>query len=328
MDQQAGAPAQGAQVQANPVPQNILIQPLQNTALNTFKPKPFTGISKDAPAFLRSFERYAMAAEIQPAQKCVIFSLLVTDFAENWFNDLPVATKNNWDLLRAAFELKYVTAAHLAVKKRLLSLSTVQNPLESVEKYIERIKSVMTELDYDPQLQISIIIQGLRQEFRSYALLGLPYETVEQLVQKLSNCELSFQTQYSAKVENPTVNAVPLVPATFPKEWEKNIEDIVKRALPTPAADAKPPRTCFRCQSPNHFQRDCPQGVPSQYYQHRYPRPQPGWHQQNNRNPNTQQWRPQYNQPKHTQNWRPRDRPNQQPPQMSSQRYQGNGQRL
>ena len=189
-EEEAAVPPQPQQ----PMQIDRLVVNNRNPALAALRPKQFTGDVENAPHFLRAFERYAIASGIPDGEKPVYLALLCDGTAEAWFTHLPQEVKNNWQQLRQQFQNKYILAPHIDVKKRLDAMTSVQGPTEPIEAYIQRMRTKMTDLGYDEQLQCSIIIQNMKSAYKKYALLGLPYDNLDILNQKMAACELSFRS--------------------------------------------------------------------------------------------------------------------------------------
>lgn len=287
----------------NPPAQQIVLQN-NGGAVGVFKPGQFDGNISVAQQWIRTFERYAALANMANPAKCNAFGLLMAESAELWYNGLTDAVRLAWDQLRQAYMDKWINAGHIAVQKQLDTMTCRQGPSESINSFVTRLRGKMDELHYEDQLQLSFIIQGLRPEFKAYAVMGLPYEDVDALQNKLSNCELSFKVNFDS-TPTPAAAAVrdsdERIQSIHHKldVLAKKVEDLQLR--PTAernnerketfspryaprqytfrpgSTTGRPPLRCFLCNSSQHLQRECSRRV--------WQRPKPMFGRFGSRNP-------------------------------------------
>lgn len=125
----------------------------------------FNGLHPEvAGRWWRNFERYATLSGIPGNDRCNLLGLLFTGSAEIWFNSLPQQTRDDYAALEAAFRDKFVTAAHTQLQRQMAILSGAQRVGESLDEYITEAKSKMVDYNYDPQLQMTLLINGLRPD--------------------------------------------------------------------------------------------------------------------------------------------------------------------
>jgi hypothetical protein len=261
--------------------QQQLVIPGMQGSLSAFKPRKFNGRVDDALPWKRTFDRYSQIALIQGQQRCAAFGLLLEGPAEAWFDALTPAQRTTWDDLERAFQVKYVTAPGVVIQKQMSTMACTQSPTEAIADYLARLRPRMNELGYDAQLQLSVIIQNLRPEFKTYAVMGLPYADVDALQEKLIHCELSFQMAYAPLSSTPTVAAVTTVDGRVAEQLEsiasklENLTLTAQRPVQRFQRSTRPfrpfsgnSRRCFACNSTWHLISDCPQ---------RQMQPQPSW---------------------------------------------------
>lgn len=318
------APQANQQVGQGPGQFPIVIQNQNHgPIISSYKPQPFDGEYATARAWLTYFLRYAQFAQLTNPQRCQAFSLLMSGYGPGtpsassgpslWFEGLPNATKIDWNALLEAFRQTYVTGDHVAIQRRLGSFVNPQRPNETIQNFMDRCVENFQGLNFDLATQVSLVIQNLRPEFRSIALLALPVDNLQALRQKLMSAELSFtlDRQQTATAAATQVNSV-LQPETA-VERADSADQIAARlrtletefqamTLTEPLSQSarfstynRPIRStprwqsyaptrprCFLCNSPWHLMRQCQNGRQQRSF----------WRQDFTRSQSTDRFRP------------------------------------
>lgn len=184
-------------------------------AISGFKPNPFDGSYNSSRAWIRYFLRFAQFSQLDDPQKCSIFPLLLAEGGPQlWFEGLPQATKIAWPLLLGAFQLQYITGDHVAIQQRLANFTNqIQRPNENIQEFFDRMLEGFQGLNFDLPTQTSFIIRNLRSEFRSIALMSLPINNLNTMLQKLKSAELSFTMDRELLPQANVINPPPLANA-------------------------------------------------------------------------------------------------------------------
>ena len=266
--QPAQAPPQ-QQPEVHPGAQQPQLQQNNMLALS-FRPPSFDGNKTElASRWLKNFNRYADLAGAHARNRCDLMGLMLTGSAETWFNSLPQEQRNNYAGLEQVFRQRYINAEHTRLERQLKTISRQQQSGESVDNYFTDARSRMEEQHFDNELQMTLLINGLRSDLKGLVLQHRPFANVEQLIEKARNIEDSQRSNYS--VQNNSY-ATPLVVNHVKEELFATASDVEKvgRAVEDLAAKMKelaPPTTtytrrqdvprCFICGSTSHFKRDC-----------------------------------------------------------------------
>ena len=185
-----------AQPEENFENQDNMAQPAFNPMTVSFKPNSFNGLNPEsAGRWWKAFERYAELSNIHGNERCNLLGLLLTGSSELWFNSLDNATRTNIDRLTQAFHDKYIDAPHTQIQRQMGVLSRVQLPNESVDEYLLASHAKMVDYNYDENLQMTLIINGLRSEIKSAVLQHLPFDNLDQLITKIRHVESAIKAQ-------------------------------------------------------------------------------------------------------------------------------------
>jgi ribosomal protein L18 len=158
-------------------------------------PKPFTGLKADidnVTNWLRYFDNYVKYRQIDRAAALNLFKLRLTDLAADWLQQLPTATTNDYDALRAAFEARFA----LNEVQRLLRATSVwqrsQGLAESVDVYVSEVRKLAEQGRLTDEHQIVFaIIRGLQPKIR-LQVLNSGAETVTQVIDAARRAEAAL----------------------------------------------------------------------------------------------------------------------------------------
>ena len=188
--------------------QNI---PLQHAITTSFKPVSFNGLHPEiAGRWWRNFDRYATLSGIQGNDRCNLVGLLLTGSAEIWFNSLPQQTRDDYAALEAAFREKFIAAAHTQIQRQMAVLSRTQRVGETFDEYITEARSKIIDYNYDPQLQMTLLINGLRPEIKSAVMQHLPFADIDAFVTKARHVESALASQNVLSIPGYTSNLAKL----------------------------------------------------------------------------------------------------------------------
>ena len=285
--------AQGQLVQQQPIIAQQQQQPAfpamaENMLTLAFKPPVFNGQAPEtAGRWLRNFNRHADLADIEGQQRCTLLGLLLSDNSETWFNSLPQATRQDYDQLQKAFRQMYMDAQHNRWQKQMATLTTTQQSGESVDVYITNARAKMADQQYDEELQMSLLLNGLRPEIKSLVLQHQPLPDLQSFVTKCKTLEASLQASlfnhYIGNATYPMVanlasSAVVVNPHNL-KKVDEAIDTLVSKInnLELQADEENHRREqgepctdhvlrCYNCGSTKHLVRGCPHNASGSSY--------------------------------------------------------------
>ena len=197
--------------QADPDIEGVM-EPVQdrqniNPMAVSFKPASFNGLHAEAAGrWWRAFERYATLSGTQGNHRCTLLGLLLTGSAEIWFNSLQPQVRDDFGALEAAFREKYITAAHTQLQRQMAILSRSQRQGESVDEYITDTHSKMMDYNYDNNLQMTLIINGLRPEIKTLVMQHQPFDGLEDLTNKARHIESALKAQSTLTLPTYAMN--------------------------------------------------------------------------------------------------------------------------
>ena len=172
------------------------------TVPNSIKPPTFSGRpGENAQNFLRNFDRYSTLLNYGNDRKQQLFPLLLEGRALTWYNILPDDIQGNLAQLRQSFTDHFITSEHTAVGRRIDAIQRVQGPTESVDNYICDALQRMTDLNYDANLQIALLINNMRPELKAALLQHLPFENIQALSRKAGHVEEAMKCCYAPTPE-------------------------------------------------------------------------------------------------------------------------------
>ena len=211
--------------------------PLHNPLAGTFKPVSFNGLHPEtAERWWHAFDRYATLSGIQGNDRSPLLGLLLSGSAEIWYNSLPPQIRDDYAALEAAFREKYITAAHTQLQRQMSLLTLTQRVGETVDEYVTEARSKMVDYNYDEDLQMTLIINGLRPEIKTVVMQHLPFQDIDALVNKARHVESALKIQIPLFLPKYSANTVKMATDSFEddspshlKVLEGNIETLTKK---------------------------------------------------------------------------------------------------
>lgn len=164
-----------------------------NTLALSFRPQAYSG-KQNGDKWLQKFTRYCQLTDINNDNKCRLFSLCLTELAETWFNALADDIKQDYDQLTAAFREKFITAEPTKVQRQIADLARCQLPNETVDQYITEAREKMIQYGYGEDLQMTLLINGLKPNIRSVVLQHLPFDNLNAFITKAKHVEAAVAT--------------------------------------------------------------------------------------------------------------------------------------
>ena len=159
-----------------------------------------------------------------------------------WFDSLPVATKHDFGCLEAAFRQKYITVGPTDLQRQVKHLVRHQQPTESVDEYIADYRNTIQNFAYDNNMQMTLILNGLRAYIKAIVMQHLPFNNIEELTTKAKHVESALKSY----IVTPSVSSVgqplPKTQVTSPSLAVKlareeahlsmkGVEDAVRKAI-------------------------------------------------------------------------------------------------
>lgn len=249
-----------------------------------FAPSSFNGLHpENANKFWDNFVRYADLAGVRNENRCHLLGLLMSGPSELWFNNLPNATKRDFEQLEVAFRERYINADNAALQRQMTTLTRQQRPTETVDEYFLDLRSKMQALNYDEALQMSLLINGLKPEIKHIILQHLPFQNIDALFNKAKLIE-SVNPDVQALTQSLLPNAVQINAMSLKGRNDHCSDDLLEeikklhskidriensRNIPgnnqrfQPRGRYQPQRKqndglrCYYCNGTNHLQRNC-----------------------------------------------------------------------
>ena len=208
MEQQQELPQ--LQRQERQQPQHVLPAMTRCMLILAFKPPVFDGLIPDlAGKWLINFNRDTDLVGLVGLDKCRVMGLLLSGYSETWFNNLPQTTRHNFEHLQHAFIRTFVNADHTRIYRQMASLSRIQQPRESVDVYITEARAMMMEHNYDDDLQMTLLLNGLRPDIKGLVIQHLPFPNLRGFVHKCRHVEASLQiSKFDSHLSNGTYTSV------------------------------------------------------------------------------------------------------------------------
>ena len=121
--------------------------------------------TKDADDWLGEFESTTIANQEDQLSKQRIFQGVLKGEALNWYQDVPEATRNNWDQLKELFLRTFRESGGQARALGRLSKITMRST-ETVRRYGQRVKALIKKLTTDiaPGIQVEWYVAGFPEE--------------------------------------------------------------------------------------------------------------------------------------------------------------------
>ena len=271
-----------------PAPEHIgqghnMAQDNRLLAAVAMQPTKFNGSKPEKGAqWWNAFDRYAHFAGIEGEHKARMLGMLMSGIALHWYESLPAATQTDAALVEVAFREKYIEAGPDMLQQQIDALSKQQQASESVEEFAAETKTRLANLGYNPNQQMTIIINGLRPDIKSVVLQHLPFATVEALINKAKHVEQALKSYIKgdatkrpddekdkdvrAAIEKLTANVTAIQRAVETRTSHPNRGRGFSQTQRSRQLDPNE-RRCFLCNSPHHLQRDCKQNQSQQQRQ-------------------------------------------------------------
>lgn len=162
-------------------------------------PTAFNGLHTDkAQQWWENFNRYVQFVGIGGANRGKLLGLLLAGPALLWFDNLTEAVKDDYELLTAAFREKYIVLGPNNLQIQMQVLARHQLPTESVDEYILDATSKMANFNYNEELQMTLLINGLRSDVKAIMLQHLPFANIDALKAKAIHVEAALKPYVQA----------------------------------------------------------------------------------------------------------------------------------
>lgn len=237
------------------------------------KPTAFNGLhTEKAQQWWANFHRYVEFAGIEGANRGKLLGLLLAGTAQLWFDSLPDATKDDYERLEAAFREKYIILGPNNLQVQMQALARQQLPTETVDEYIADARAKMANFNYNNDLQMTLILNGLRSDVKAIVLQHLPFANIEALAAKAKHVEAALKSYVQATpTATQQANAVDLDLGQALGGLTAKVAALagqINRGATRPRGQGgyrAPPwqdqeKRCFICDSNQHLKRNCPQG--------------------------------------------------------------------
>lgn len=236
------------------------------------KPTAFNGLhAEKAQQWWANFHRYVEFAGIEGANRGKLLGLLLAGTAQLWFDSLPNQTKDDYERLEAAFREKYIVLGPNNLQVQMQALARQQLPTETVDEFIADARAKMANFNYNDELQMTLILNGLRSDVKAIVLQHLPFANIEALAAKAKHVEAALKSYVQATpTTTPQANAADLEISQALGGLTAKVAALagqINRGTARPRGQGgyrAPPwqdqeRRCFICDSNQHLKRNCPQ---------------------------------------------------------------------
>jgi len=238
---------------------------LKNVPLSTFHGRS----NENVRDWTTALDEYFDALNAQPQQRVLGTKLLLRDNARRWATNMPAAPEgcDPWAYFKSSIHARFESPnAKFFARSQLYSMKQTG----SVTKYIAQFESVRAILDDLGEADaIQCFLNGLKPNlqvhFAGNPSLRKDLNTIMQVAENMDNVYHKTQTSFVASpVSQPAQE-------TFPQPME--LDAITKNQQPRSRQgqgrdqqkqlDFKN-RTCFKCHSPGHQYRNCPENSRNQ----------------------------------------------------------------
>ena len=262
---------------------------IQGSMALAFKPGNYNGLH-NGNRWLQNFNRYTDLTGLNDISKANLFGLCLNGPALTWFNSLTNDERHDFPTVEHLFREKYIIAAPTQVERQMATLTNHQLPNQTVDEYIMNSRERMVEFGFNLQLQVTLLLNGLRPELRSIMLQHLPFNDIDAFIDKAKHVEAAVASKMALGPQN--VVSTPVFPVNMCPEDDN--EAVVKSAVDKMVSivqkklsnmqfsepddqfsrgrprnkqkvrfsdtsrSGERERRCFNCSSKYHLQRNCP----------------------------------------------------------------------
>jgi len=148
-----------------------------------FAPPKFQGLTtENAKDWIREFDNYCLYKDMNGAKKLALFKVLLTSSAAIWLENLPAATTNSWENVKAAFETRYNPPGFLKYKHANDLFNKKQENM-SVDDFCAQMQHLAREVGAAEDMLRFAVINGFNPEIRNHVTRAQP-TTWTELVQQ------------------------------------------------------------------------------------------------------------------------------------------------
>lgn len=159
------------------------------------RPASFNGLhTEKAQAWWANFRRYVEFSGIEGANRGKLLGLLLSGTAQLWFDSLPEETQDDYERLEAAFRGKYVVPGPDNLQHQMQALTRQQSAGETVDEYIADARAKMANFNYNNDLQMTLVLNGLRPDVKAIVMQHLPFATMDALANKAKHVEAALKS--------------------------------------------------------------------------------------------------------------------------------------
>lgn len=145
-----------------------------NMERTSFHLNNFDGSSKTAKFWISKFEKVAKLKKWSSEEKAVHLCLLLVGEAEAWFHTLPDNVQDDYDLLKASFEVRFLPTETDRNSRYQEFIGLLQSPSESSDTYLENVVRMGRELGKSEQEIMDKSVQGLMFNTRNFVIAKEP----------------------------------------------------------------------------------------------------------------------------------------------------------
>ena len=159
---------------STPQHRETIAQIVSTMADDAIKPPLFKGLtSEDAHRWLDKLNGYVLATKKDNEQKKGIFGLLLDDGASDWYDSLPIAEKESYETMSAAFTQRYIAKQNNWQESTAL-FQQKQRPEENILDFISNIRRQALRANIPEQQAMNAILSGMHDHSRPFILQHNP----------------------------------------------------------------------------------------------------------------------------------------------------------
>ncbi len=201
----------------------------------TIMPPTFGGTpSEDGDAWVRHFLNYCRYREYNNPKALALLKVLLTGSAAVWLEALPEETVNDYDQLRAAFDIRYKTPEIMKFRSAKEIFSKRQGATQSCDDYISEMRKLANNIQADEKMTRYAILNGLRSDIAAYVTQQKP-KTMDELLEAARIAELTNPKPTSDSVLSQQLADVQMEVRRLASKWDKvATAPVFDRRSPTP----------------------------------------------------------------------------------------------